>query len=49
MTILFYIVFAMVSAVMFSVGAFIAYIEGEKELLIKYRQEDKTNDFKRKI
>ena len=36
MTILFYIVFAMVSALMFAAGAVIAYIEGEKELISKY-------------
>lgn len=49
MTIYFYIMFAMVSTVMFTVGALIAYIEGKKELAIKYGQEGKTNDFKRKI
>ena len=38
MTIFFYIMFAMVSAVMFAAGAVIAYIEGEKELTIKYKQ-----------
>lgn len=49
MTIYFYIMFAIVSAVMFTAGALIAYIEGKKELAIKYGQEGKTNDFKRKI
>ena len=41
MTILFYIMFAMVAAVMFAAGAIIAYIEGEKELLNKYKQGGK--------
>ena len=36
MTILFYIMFAMVAA-----GAIIAYIEGEKELFNKYKQGGK--------
>ena len=49
MTIWFYITFAMVSAVMFTAGALIAYTEGKKELAIKYGQEEKRNDFKRKI
>lgn len=43
MTILFYIVFAMVSAVMFTAGAIIAYIEGEKELTYKYNRGIKNN------
>lgn len=41
MTILFYIMFAMVAAVMFAAGAIIAYIEGEKELFNKYKQGGK--------
>ena len=49
MTIYFYIMFAIVSAVMFTAGTIIAYIEGKKELVIKYGQEGKTNDLKRKI
>ena len=49
MTIYFYITFAIVSAVMFTAGAIIAYIEGEKELILKYKQGAKNNDFKRKI
>ena len=48
MTIYFYIMFAIVSTVMFTVGAFIAYIEGKKELITKY-QGVKYNDIKRKI
>ena len=36
MTIYFYITFAIVSAVMFTVGALIAYIEGLKELNNRY-------------
>ena len=43
MTLLFYITFAMVSAVMFTVGAFIAYIEGLKELNNKYNKGIKNN------
>ena len=38
MTIFFYIAFAMISALMFGVGALIAYIEGEKELNYKYNR-----------
>ena len=38
MTILFYITFAMVAALMFAAGAVIAYMEGKKELIIKYKQ-----------
>ncbi len=49
MTILFYIMFAMVAALMFAAGAVIAYFEGEKELTLKYKQGGKNNDFKRKI
>ena len=49
MTIFFYIMFAMVSAVMFAAGAMLAYLEGEKELILKYKQGVKNNDFKRKI
>ena len=49
MTILFYIMFAMISAVMFAAGAVIAYVEGEKELILKYKKGAKNNDFKRKI
>ena len=49
MTIFFYIMFAMVSAVMFAAGAVLAYLEGEKELILKYKQGAKNNDFKRKI
>ena len=41
MTIYFYITFAIVSAVMFTAGAFIAYIEGEKELANKYDIEER--------
>ena len=41
MNIFFYIMFAMVSAVMFAAGAVIAYVEGEKELTIKYKQGEK--------
>ena len=48
MTIFFYIMFAIVSAVMFTAGAIIAYIEGKKELTTKY-QGAKYNDIKRKI
>lgn len=39
MTLLFYILFAMVAAIMFAAGALIAYIEGEKELISKYEEE----------
>ena len=49
MTIFFYIMFAMVSAVMFAAGAVLAYLEGEKELTLKYKQGAKNHDFKRKI
>lgn len=48
MTILFYIMFAMIAALMFAAGALIAYIEGKKELISKY-QGVKYNDIKRKI
>ena len=41
MNIFFYIMFAMGSAVMFAAGAVIAYVEGEKELTIKYKQGEK--------
>ena len=41
MTILFYIMFAMVSAVMFAAGAVLAYIEGKKELVNKYNTRGK--------
>ena len=43
MTIFFYITFAMVSALMFGVGALIAYIEGEKELNNRYNRGSKNN------
>ena len=36
MTIFFYITFAMVAALMFGVGALLAYIEGLKELNNRY-------------
>ena len=36
MTIFFYITFAMIAALMFGVGALIAYIEGLKELNNRY-------------
>lgn len=49
MTIFFYIMFAMVSAVMFAAGAVLTYLEGEKELILKYKQGEKNNDIKRKI
>ena len=39
----------MLFAIVLTVAVTIAYIEGEKELLIKYGQEDKRNDFKGKI
>ena len=43
MTIFFYITFAMVAALMFGVGALIAYIEGLKELNNKYNRGIKNN------
>ena len=45
-TIFFYISFAMVSAVMFAVGALIAYIEGEKELKNRYYNRGRKNNGK---
>ena len=43
MTIFFYITFAIVSAVMFTAGAVIAYIEGLKELDNRYNKRRKNN------
>ena len=43
MTIFFYITFAMVAALMFGVGALIAYIEGEKELKNRYYKGRQNN------
>lgn len=43
MTIYFYIMFAIVSTVMFTVGAIITYIEGEKELKNRYNRGSKNN------
>lgn len=40
MTILFYIFFAMIAALMFAAGALIVYIEGKKELKYKYNIEE---------
>ena len=43
MTIFFYITFAMVAALMFGVGALIAYIEGLKELNNRYNMGRNNN------
>ena len=43
MTIFFYIAFAMVAALMFGVGALIAYIEGLKELNNRYNRGTNNN------
>ena len=43
MTIWFYITFAIVSAVMFTAGAVITYIEGLKELENRYIRRTKNN------
>lgn len=40
MTVFYYILFAMISALTFAAGALVVFKAGEKDLICKYGQED---------